>query len=123
MAAFLKVIGWDRRLASLADRLDRMKPHRVNPDKYFEEKSEIVNELRKMSKGGMMVNYFTLYLVIGLIFALGGHGDYQKQCGIVPGTSQVMGMTIGWPAKAFLDIAGFKLDCDLIKLRAKREAQ
>ena len=70
-----------------------------------------------------MVNYFTLYLVIGLMFALGGHGDYQRQCGIVPGTSQVIAMTISWPVKALMDIAEFKLDCDLIKLRAKRDAQ
>lgn len=51
LGVVLKEIGWDRKLADLANRIERMEPRRVDPDRYFEEKSEIANELRKMSRG------------------------------------------------------------------------
>ncbi len=36
-------------LHSLADRLARLAPSHRNPDHYFEEKSEIVAELRRLA--------------------------------------------------------------------------
>lgn len=38
-------------LHALADRLARLAPSHRNPDHYFEEKSEIVAELRRLAKG------------------------------------------------------------------------
>lgn len=38
-------------LHALADRLARLAPSHRNPDHYFEEKSEIVAELRRLAGG------------------------------------------------------------------------
>jgi hypothetical protein len=40
---------WRGRLEAIARRLDRLAPDRRDPDRYFEEKSDLVGELRKMA--------------------------------------------------------------------------
>lgn len=39
-------------LHALADRLERLAPSHRDPHRYFEEKSEIVAELRRLASGG-----------------------------------------------------------------------
>lgn len=36
-------------LADIADRLERLAPCHRDPERYFEEKSEIINELRRLA--------------------------------------------------------------------------
>jgi hypothetical protein len=47
----LKAMGWDTKLRELARRVENNVPRHTEPDRFHEEKSEIRNELLKMSKG------------------------------------------------------------------------
>jgi len=47
----LKAMGWDAKLRDLARRVESNVPEHANPERFHEEKSEIKNELIKMSEG------------------------------------------------------------------------
>ena len=44
-------MGWDRWLEELAQRVYRNTPDHRDPNKFHEEKDEIVSDLRKIRKG------------------------------------------------------------------------
>ena len=46
----LKQMGWDEKLRQLAKRVERNVPEHGNPLKFHEEKSEISETLKSMSK-------------------------------------------------------------------------
>lgn len=47
----LKNMGWDAKLRDLARRVDRNVPEHGNPQRFHEEKSEISQALKTLSKG------------------------------------------------------------------------
>lgn len=54
LGMILREMGFDREFLDLARRVDANVADRRNPDRFHEEKSEIVEKLKQLSKGDII---------------------------------------------------------------------
>lgn len=74
-----------------------------------------------------MTKFITLYLVIGLVAALGTIQDIQRQCGEHASRADVYFSVILWPALMIVSLVdgepGVKFECEVVRAEAKEAAQ